>query len=461
MNVHSLNNLITWNIPYLCTLVLQLAMTAAMMVRIHPVLGAWAIIGMLVIRYGVLRPMERLESKVHKVHRKLNMVNEHIVDEAFGMLSSVKMFAKEAFHAEEHEAGQQRYMAAINQVVVLRCAREFAYGILRCSIFAGILYHGMNSFKSGELTAAGLTGMYLLFQKFQDNFGRVKWHYELLVREFPDIERFVELMKAESKLTLGGVKPRTVATGEIEFKGVRFEYPSRPGEEVLKGLNLKVRPGKMTAIVGDSGAGKSTIAKLLLRLYDPKEGGQVTLDGVDLRDLDNDYLHDQICIVNQNPDLFNASLADNIGYGASVGVYDHGNMKKSAKLANCDFAGKFRAGFDTFAGAKGNQLSGGQKQRIAIARAAMRDSSVLILDEATSALDAENEKLVQEALERIMHGRTIIVIAHRLSTIKNADEIVCMKDGEVVEQGTHAALMANRSSYFNLINKQLASGPPK
>jgi len=136
-------------------------------------------------------------------------------------------------------------------------------------------------------------------------------------------------------------------------------------------------------------------------------------------------------------------------------------MKKSAKLANCVFAGKFRAGFDTFAGAKGNQLSGGQKQRIAIARAAMRDSSVLILDEATSALDAENEKLVQEALERIMHGRTIIVIAHRLSTIKNADEIVCMKDGEVVEQGTHAALMANRSSYFNLINKQLASGPPK
>jgi len=184
-------------------------------------------------------------------------------------------------------------------------------------------------------------------------------------------------------------------------------------------------------------------------------GGSVLVDGHDLKALDTKYLHEQIAIVSQNPELFNASLAENIGYGVADGMHTEKQVMEAAALANCGFINTFRAGFDTFAGARGAQLSGGQRQRIAIARAAIRDPRILILDEATSALDAENEQLIQEALENIMQGRTTLVIAHRLSTIKNADEIICMKDGEVVERGTHAELMQLGKVYYNLVNKQV------
>ena len=212
-----------------------------------------------------------------------------------------------------------------------------------------------------------------------------------------------------------------------------------------------ILPQKITAIVGDSGAGKSTISKLLMRLYDPTKGS-ITLDGKDIKQLDIKNLHTHIGIVNQNPDLFNAPLTDNIGYGYEGKNYDQSQIEKASKIANCGFISKFRGKFDTFGGSRGSNLSGGQKQRLAIARAAIREPSILILDEATSSLDAENEALVQKALENVMMNRTILIIAHRLSTIKNADNIICMKDGEVVEQGTHATLMSRRGVYFNLDN---------
>ena len=275
--------------------------------------------------------------------------------------------------------------------------------------------------------------------------------------------------------------------GSVEFEDVYFNYPTRPGEQgmslslslslslhviyiyiymitygiyvlyiyiVLKGLSLQIQPNQITALVGDSGGGKSTITKLLLRLYDPAMG-KVKIDGVDLTTLDLKCFHEQIAIVSQNPDLFNCSLAENIAYGA-LKPPSREQIIQAAKLANChDFIMNFRGGYDTFAGARGNQLSGGQKQRLAIARAAIRDPKILILDEATSALDAENERLVQEALERIMKGRTIIVIAHRLSTIKNAHEIICMKAGKAVEKGSHQELMSLKGSYHNLVTHQL------
>lgn len=453
MNVHSLNNLITWNIPYLCTLCVQLVMVAYFLASINLTLGMLSMVGMLIIKYGVLVPMEKLERTVHKVQRKLDTLNRQIVDEAFNMMSSVKMFSKEMHHIEEHEACQRRYMKNINSVVVLRCIREFAYGILKVCVFGGVLYAGLQGFSQCNLGPGDLTGFFLLLQKFQDLFGRIKCHYDILIREFPDIDRFLSLMKEESAIVSGTVRPQNIQ-GAIEFQDVRFEYPTRPGEEVLKGLILKIQPNKMTAVVGDSGAGKSTITKLIMRLYDPK-AGSVLVDGYDLRTLDTKHLHEQIAIVSQNPELFNASLAENIEYGAANGAYSENKVKEAAALANCDFIDKFRAGLDTFAGARGAQLSGGQRQRIAIARAAIRDPRILILDEATSSLDAENEQLIQEALENIMEGRTTLVVAHRLSTIKNADEIICMKNGEVVERGTHTQLMQLGQVYYNLVSKQV------
>ena len=421
MNVNSINNMISWNVPYLLCRALKLVMVIWFMASISPALAAISCTSMLVIKYGLLDPLSKFERNTHRIQRKLDMKNRQIVDESFDMISSIKLFSKEEHHTADHEQAQQRYMRNINSVVVLRCVREFGYGILKVATFCTVLYHGLQTVSSSGITAAELTSFFLLFQQFQDIFGSIKWHWSVMEREFPDIDRFLTLMKQEPKLVSGTKKPDpTAINGQVSFDNVRFEYPSRPGEETLKGLSVEIQAHKMTAIVGDSGAGKSTITKLLMRLYDPKSG-TVALDGIDVKELDLKHLHDQIAIVPQNPDLFNCSLGDNIAYGLE-GEVTQEQIVEAAKLANCyDFITKLRGGFDTFAGARGTQLSAGQKQRIAIARAAIRKPKILILDEATSSLDVENERLVQEALERIMAGRTTIVIAHRLCTIKNAD----------------------------------------
>jgi ABC-type multidrug transport system fused ATPase/permease subunit len=325
--------------------------------------------------------------------------------------------------------------------------------VLQFLIFGGVLYYALIILKDENTKTGDLPAFLILIKSFRELFGRVKWHREVLVREFADIKRFIDLMEAKPSV-ISGSDNLSEVVGEIEFKGVWFEYPSRPGEDVLKGLDLKILPQKITAIVGDSGAGKSTISKLLMRLYDPTKGS-ITLDGKDIKNLDIKNLHTHIGIVNQNPDLFNAPLTDNIGYGFHGESYEQSQIEKASEIANCGFISKFRGKFDTFAGSRGANLSGGQKQRLAIARAAIREPSILILDEATSSLDAENEALVQKALENVMMNRTILIIAHRLSTVKNADNIICMKDGGVVEQGTHATLMSKKGVYYNLVNTQI------
>jgi len=454
MKVHSINNLITWNIPYLVCRFLKLALLVYFMGSINVRMTAIACMSLLLIKYGLLDRCEAFETNTHRVQRKLDHLNHQILDETFDMVTSIKLFSRESQHRAEHEQTQRRYMANINTVVMMRCFREFGYGILRTLSFAVVLWQGLDVLSAGKMSAGDITSFFLLFQQFQEVFGSIKWHWSVLVREFPDIERFLSLMQEEpAMLPQGTLKP--TLQGSVAFEGVRFEYPSRPGEETLKGLTVKFAPRKMTAIVGDSGAGKSTVTKLLMRLYDPKDG-RVLVDGHDLRSIDLQHLHEQVAIVPQNPDLFNCSLGENIAYGMPPGLATHAQIVAAAKLANCyDFIMEFRGGFDTYAGTRGSQLSAGQKQRIAIARAAIRQPKVLILDEATSSLDATNERLVQEALDRVMHGKTVIVIAHRLCTIKNADEIVVMEQGSMVEQGTHTKLMEAKGVYHRLVSKQL------
>eukprot|EP00638_Chattonella_subsalsa_P023160 CAMPEP_0117872886 /NCGR_PEP_ID=MMETSP0950-20121206/11363_1 /TAXON_ID=44440 /ORGANISM="Chattonella subsalsa, Strain CCMP2191" /LENGTH=568 /DNA_ID=CAMNT_0005725771 /DNA_START=243 /DNA_END=1949 /DNA_ORIENTATION=+ len=452
MNAHSLNNLITWNIPYIVTLSLKLVMILYFLFSINMRLAAITLGFLVLIKVGILDPMSWYETNVHKIQRKLDTMNNQIVSEAFDMISPIKLFSKENHHISQHNDSQQRYMKNINTVVTLRCIREFSYDTMKVISFCTVMYQSLQLLDNSTISAASLAGFFFLYEEVIHLFNRVKWHCDLLIREFGDIERFLSLMEQTSTIVSGTERPEVI--GKLEFQNVVFEYPSRPSEKVLKGLNLNLAPQKITAIVGDSGAGKSTITKLLMRLYDPTSGS-VCLDGHDIRSFDLKYLHDQVAIVSQNPELYNCSLRDNIAYGATGPITDE-QVHEAAKLAKCyDFITSFRSGFDTFAGARGAQLSGGQKQRIAIARAAIRNPKILILDEATAALDAENEELVQQALENIMMGKTIIVIAHRLSTIKNADEIICMKDGEVVERGTHDSLMELKGAYSNLISMQL------
>jgi ABC-type multidrug transport system fused ATPase/permease subunit len=243
----------------------------------------------------------------------------------------------------------------------------------------------------------------------------------------------------------------TPSRGEIEFKHVSFNYPSRPDFEVLKDLSFKVQAGHTVALVGSSGSGKTTIASLILRFYDPISGS-LTIDGSESKNLSITELRKRIALVPQDVILFAGSIKDNIAYGKPNS--SDAEIEEAAKKANAyDFIQSFPDKFNTMVGERGIQLSGGQRQRIAIARAVLKNPSILILDEATSSLDSESERLVQEALDKLMVGRTSVVIAHRLATIRNADQIVVLQNGQVMETGTHHALMQHEEGLYYKLSK--------
>ncbi|KAM8967104.1 ATP-binding cassette sub-family B member 5-like [Pelodytes ibericus] len=250
-----------------------------------------------------------------------------------------------------------------------------------------------------------------------------------------------------------GQKPDTFQ-GHLEFRKVCFNYPSRSEVPVIQELSLKIQSGQTVALVGTSGCGKSTSVQLLQRFYDPLEG-EVLFDNVDAKNLNIQWLRSQIGIVSQEPVLFDCSIAENIAYGDNSRTVSTDEIQRAAKAANIhSFIEELPEKYDTRVGGKGTQLSGGQKQRIAIARALIRAPKLLLLDEATSALDNESEKIVQQALDQAREGRTCIMIAHRLSTVQNADIIVVMKNGKIIELGNHQELLAHRAAYYQLVNAQ-------
>ena len=251
-----------------------------------------------------------------------------------------------------------------------------------------------------------------------------------------------------------GHQPERI-TGNIELQNVHFAYPARPDVMIFEGFSIKIEAGKSTALVGQSGSGKSTIIGLIERFYDPLKG-DVKIDDRDIRSYHLRSLRRHIALVSQEPTLFAGTIRENIAYGASDEI-DESEIVEAAKAANAhDFIAGLNEGYDTWCGDRGLQLSGGQKQRIAIARAILKNPAVLLLDEATSALDSQSEKVVQEALERLMVGRTSVVVAHRLSTIQNSDIIAVLDKGHVAEKGTHQSLLAMgpTGAYYSLVSLQ-------
>lgn len=245
--------------------------------------------------------------------------------------------------------------------------------------------------------------------------------------------------------------------GDVRFNDVSFAY--NENEEVLSHVSFEVKPGEMIAFVGPSGAGKSTVASLLPRFYDATNGS-ITIDGQDIRKVTLDSLREQVGIVPQETVLFNGSVYDNILYGRLDATREE--VEAAAKAANAhDFIMQLPNGYETMLGDRGMNISGGQRQRISIARAILKNPQILILDEATSALDTESERVVQEALDRLMVGRTSFVIAHRLSTIKNADKIMVLEKGQLIEQGNHDELMAMDGLYAHLYKIQYRSKEAK
>ena len=362
--------------------------------------------------------------------------------------------------AEEEEAGryekstQLTFDRARRRAVVVAVwgglTSVVGYGAL-----LGVLGYGGMLVSTGQITVGAL-GSFILYGLFlSSSLADLSDRWAALKKASGSAARVIELLERSAGAAERGTRQLGVVNGGIEFKDVHFSYPTRLGAQVLTGLNLSVAAGEVVALVGASGAGKSTVAALLARLYEPTRGA-VYLDGCDLAELDPHWLRQRISSVSQEPILFSGTLTDNIRYGQEDVNFDR--VEAAARAANAhEFIQLFPDGYNTRVGERGLQLSGGQKQRVAIARALLRAPRVLILDEATSALDSENEFLVQEALGRLMQGRTTLLIAHRLSTVKGANRVFVLEEGRVVQSGNHASLMREGGLYRRLVERQFMS----
>ncbi len=379
-----------------------------------------------------------------------------IVEETLQGIQNVKAFSNERWEAA-------RYATGINAVKRLaftgaRWQGAFVSFIILC-MFGGIvlvIWRGALMLNSGEIRIGELFSFILYTIFVGASIGSLPELVNRMLKAIGASERLMDIQEERTEpLTLGERSARIAVRGAVRFEQVAFHYASRPDMPVLRGVDLTIQPGERVALVGPSGAGKSTIAALLLRFHDPVTG-RITIDGRDARDYDLGALRDRMAIVPQEVLLFGGTIRENIAYGRPGA--SQAEIEAAARKANAHaFIADFPDGYDTVVGERGIQLSGGQRQRIAIARAVLKDPAILILDEATSALDTASEKLVQDALDTLMQGRTSLVIAHRLSTVRNADRILVLDKGTVVQSGPHDELIADAGGlYFTLSRTQLA-----
>ncbi len=381
-----------------------------------------------------------------------------IAAEVLSAIPVVQSYTAEAREAARFDASSESAFRTAERRVR---ARSVLMGFIIIATSAALLwglYQGTQAVLAGRITAGhlGQTVMYVIM--LASAFAVLGEVYGELLRAAGATERLMELLASRSPIfspSNPALAPTPSAGSAIKIEALTFHYPSRPMQAALTDFTLEVHAGETVALVGPSGAGKSTVFQLLLRFYDPA-AGRILLDGISIRDLTLQDLRQRIGIVPQEPVIFSSSALENIRYGRPQA--SDAEVKAAASAAYADaFIRALPEGYDTFLGERGVRLSGGQRQRIAIARAMLKNPPLLLLDEATSALDAESERMVQAALESAMRGRTTLVIAHRLATVQQADRIVVIDHGRIVEQGTHTSLLAANGIYARLAALQFQS----
>jgi ATP-binding cassette subfamily B protein len=373
-----------------------------------------------------------------------------MVTEVLGAMKIVQAFNQERRERQRFDDAVEQSFATARRRITIRAAMTAIIIMIVFGAIVLLLWRGAVGVASGEISGGTIAAVVLTAGLVAGSFGALTEVYGDLLRGAGAASRLAELLQEEPAIA-APARPEALPMpprGSLSFRNVSFRYPTRLESPALRDFTLEVQPGETVAIVGPSGAGKSTIFQLVERFYDP-QAGTIRLDGVPLTSADPADIRKRIAFVPQEGVLFSANARDNLRYGNWSATDEQ--IWEAARAANAErFLQALPQGLDTFLGENGTQLSGGQRQRVAIARAILRDAPILLLDEATSALDAESERLVQDALERLMAHRTTLVIAHRLATVRAADRIVVMDEGRIVEQGSHGMLASGGGLYARL-----------
>ncbi|HMI47918.1 MAG TPA: ATP-binding cassette domain-containing protein, partial [Gemmatimonadaceae bacterium] len=403
-----------------------------------------------------LQPMLR---KLRKGNlRRGNMHGEmtSVLQETISGIRLVKASGTERYEEARFADGSNKYARSSLKMTRLALVAPPITEVIGTLIAVLVLWIGAwQVLQSGTMTGATLLAFLTLVLRLLQPLKQLSQMRTTAQSSLASAERLFEILDSPAEFQLDpGTRDKAAFERDLRFEKVTFAYEDAP---VLSGIDLVARKGEVVALVGPSGSGKSTLVDLIPRFYEPGKG-RILLDGVDTREIKLPALRALTGIVSQETVLFHDSVRNNIAYGAPD-KYSQAQIEAAARAANAhEFIAELPNGYDTMLGERGTRLSGGQRQRLAIARALLSDPPILILDEATSALDTESERLVQEAVDRLLQGRTVFVIAHRLSTVTHADQIVVLDRGEIVERGTHAELLAKRGAYSRLYTLQFGGG---